>query len=590
MDRRSFVTSATKGAAGAALREKPREQLRPEEPRGLEYANKELPRGLARTQAGLEQYTGPWTFEQAAHLLRRTMFGAKKADVDRVLGKSMSDTVDLLLASWTPPSPPVAPKDETYRDTNGNTITVLKAGEVWVNAAYESKVDTQRLQSLQSWWIGLMVDQDISVREKMTLFWHNHFASEYTDVLDSRFMYKQNALFREYALGNFKDLVRAVTLDPAMLRYLNGNTNISKRPNENYARELQELFTIGKGPEIAPGDYTNYTEADVVAAARVLTGWRDDRASIGYTFSSGNHDTGDKVFSADYGDRTIKGGTGSADQIKTHALRELDELLTMIFDQQATAEYICRKLYRWFIYYVIDDTAEATVIQPLAAQLRISNFEIKPVLEILLKSAHFFDSINIGCVIKNPIDHVVGSVRALPMPLSTELLTRYVTWNFFRDRASAMQMNLLGPPNVAGWPAYYQDPVFYEIWLNSDTLPRRFTITDQFTAGYSLTIQTNPTVRYALKIDVIAYAQQVSDPSDPNLIVGEWARFLYPQAISDTQKNDLKKALVVENQDYDWTNLWNAFLSNPTANQKAVEDKLRILLKAMLTMAEYQLM
>jgi len=435
-----------------------------------------------------------------------------------------------------------------------------------------------------------MLKQGVSLREKMTLFWHNHFVSEYDVVSDSRLMYKQNVLLRENAFGNFKQLVKLITLDPAMLRYLNGNTNTKGKPNENYARELQELFTIGKGPEIAPGNYTNYTEADVITAAKVLTGWRDDRTNLSTTFSASNHDTGDKTFSAAYQSRTIKGGTGTAAEILAHAQRELDELLDMIFVQLATAEYIVRKLYRWFVYYIIDDAAEQNVIQPLAGLLRNSNYEIKPVLATLFKSAHFFDAINRGCVIKNPLDHVLGVTRTLSVPFTGNLLQDYRIWDTLRATAGTQQMDLLLPPNVAGWPAYWQQPVYYEIWLNSDTIPKRFTLTDTLINGVNLTVGTNPTVRFMFKVDPIVLTQQLSDPSDPNIVVAEYGQFLFPEGVTDAQKAELKKFLAVENQDYDWTNEWNAFTTNPTSqNRLVVENKLKSLLKYMLTMAEFQL-
>ena len=227
------------------------------------------------------------------------------------------------------------------------------------------------------------------------------------DVGTPNTRYLEIAMLRASALGNFKALVKEVTLAPAMLRYLNGNTNTKANPNENYGRELQELFTIGKGPEIAAGNYTNYTEDDVKAAARVLTGWRDLRDTRTAEFRATPHDTANKIFSSAYGGATITGRTGA------DGAKELDDLLDLIFAQAETARYICRKLYRHFVYYVIDDATEKNVIAPMADLLRKGGWEIKPVVALLLKSAHFYDAANIGCYIKTPLDVVVGTFRTL---------------------------------------------------------------------------------------------------------------------------------------------------------------------------------
>jgi uncharacterized protein (DUF1800 family) len=542
-------------------------------PRGIEFANTTLPRFPRSVVTGLELYNGPWSETQAAHLLRRTMFGFRKQDLDQAVALGMNGTVALLLAPWTAPPPPVK-YDSRYDPT-------IALGDTWVNADYDGNVEYYRTISFQAWWMGLVLGQDVSIREKMTLFWHNHFVSEIVDVRDAALMYRQLALLRENALGSVKDLVRRITLDCAMLRYLNGNTNTRTKPNENFARELQELFTIGKGPEIAPGNYTFYTEADVVTAAKVLTGWADNRAAFAPKFTASLHDSGNKTFSSAYGNRVI---TGRADE--TGARQELDDLLTMIFDQSETAKAICRKLYRWFVYYVIDEHVEQNIITPLAALLRQNNYAILPVLTTLLKSAHFFDPLSIGCVIKSPLDHVAGAARSFDLAMPADLMQRYLVWNAARDAANLMQQNLGGPPNVAGWPAYYQEPVFYEIWLNSDTIPKRFTFTDRFCTSTGWRVGST-----TLKFDVVTFASKLSAPSDPNVVVAESARLLFPIEPTATQTASLKEFLAKQNQDYDWTNEWNAYAADPknAANKKKVEDKLFALYKYVMTMAEFQL-
>ncbi len=528
------------------------------------------PSTLSLSSSGLEPYSGPWGFDQAAHLLRRTMFGATHADIKSILGGgSASAAVDRLLA---PKPTPGAPK-----------IVKGTAEQDWVNGPYVAGDDNLQMTYCLSWWVSLMLQQEISIVEKMTLFWHNHFSCAYVTVKDARYMYRQNSLLRSSALLNYKTLVRDITLDPAMLRYLNGSTNTKAAPNENYGRELQELFTIGKGPEIAPGNYTNYTEADVKAAARVLTGWSDDTTNIKAKFNAGAHDLSNKAFSAAYGNTVIQGGTG-----EEGAGRELDDLLDMILSQEATARYIVRKIYRWFVDYVVDANVEQNVIGPLADLFRSSNFEIRPVLSTLLNSAHFFDQARYGCVIKNPIDLVIGTFRVLPVPDATAPTVQKQNWvnRTLRRTAATMQMDLMNPPNVAGWPAYWQEPVYHEMWINADTLQKRVKLVqDLSTDGF----QMDEAYGKAL-IDVMEFFKHVSDPSDPNALITETARLLFPVPLTDAQRTQLNDVLLPGLPDYEWTVEWNAWVDNPTdANRKLIEDKLRALLRFMLAMPEYQL-
>ena len=543
------------------------------------FINKTLP-SVARTTTGLEPYTGSWGKDQAAHLLRRTMFGAAKADLDAIAQRNMNDAVDLLMAS-----PPV----EITQPLNVDSRDIVPVGSTWVSALYKDPAGTftptgVRISSLKSWWIGLMLNQPLSIREKMVIFWHNHFVTVTSTVNDPRFSYWYLSVLRQNALGNFKGLVRSISLEGAMLRYLNGNTNTKASPNENYGRELQELFTIGKGPEIAPGDYTNYTEADVKAAAHVLTGWRD-RSNVDGTVGPGTstfditrHDTLDKQFSAHYNNTVIVGGSDG--------LRELDDLIAMIFAQQETAKFICRKLYRYFVYYVIDPATEANIITPLASLLAASNFEVQPVLSTLLKSAHFYDPVNVGCMIKNPIEFLIGLFRQFFVTFpSTPIETQYAMWNYLLGQSSSLNMNLGDPPNVAGWAAYYQSPEFYELWINSDTLPKRARFSDAMAhSGYTNSGAT-------IKIDPIAYVQTLSNPGDPNVIIDEAAQHLFAIPITVNQRAFLKQVLLPGLPDYEWTGEWNDYLANPTDAIKltAVRSKLQALFAFMMEMPEYQL-
>ncbi|RMG17531.1 MAG: DUF1800 domain-containing protein [Bacteroidetes bacterium] len=536
------------------------------------YANKSLP-VTARSAAGLEPYAGPWEFEQAAHLLRRTLFGPKLTEVQKAQQMGLNATLDLLLADPPLPAPPI----NYYYQEDPN----VPVGSTWVDAEYRQGFDGYRNRSLRAWWVGLMMKEGISLREKMTLFWYNHFVVELIVVQDGRYLYRYNQMLREHALGNFKTLVENVTISPAMLRYLNGNQNTKNRPNENYGRELLELFTIGKGPIIGEGNYTNYTEEDVRQAARVLTGWRDrgyrgQQGPIRVEFRPTQHDTGDKQFSSAFGNHVI------SNQGET----EYKALIDMIFAQAETARFICRKLYRWFVYYVIDEAAEANVIEPLAQLLISSNFELKPVLRALLGSAHFFDFINQGCVIKNPLDFVVSTVRQLDfeMPPADDFVGQYNTWLFLSAEAEKQQMAIFNPPNVAGWSAYYQEPQFYELWINSVTLPYRNQYTDRMVNGIrrqGRTIRLNP----------LAFVPRVSDPMDPNVLIDELARLLFPQGITEAQHTFLKDVLLPGLPDSEWVQEYGDYLANPDNEnlRNAVNNRLQALLRTMFAMAEFHL-
>ncbi len=535
------------------------------------FANKSLP-NVDRTTAGLEPYAGAWGFDQAAHLLRRTMFGVRRQDVTAILPMTLDQVLDMLLTDQSAPSPPL----------NVNAAdTAVPVGQTWVNVTVNAS-NSSRNSSLKSWWVGLMLAQPVALSEKMTLFWQNHFVSESDVVNDARFSYRQLALFRQYALGNFKTLTKLVTIDGAMLRYLNGNTNTKTNPNENYGRELQELFTIGKGPERAPGDYTNYTEDDVKAAARVLTGWREDGTALSTYFTLSRHDTTDKQFSFDYGNTVIP---GSSDLTGNN---EIDLMLTMIFNQLETARFICRKLYRYFVYYVIDATTEANVIGPLANILIANSFEIKPVLRALFRSAHFFDTVNVGCMIKNPVELTVGMCRefSVAFPDSSDPTKQYNMWTYVRTLAVNMQMDLINQPNVAGWQAYYQLPQYYEMWINSDTLPKRNSFTDtMITTGHS-------SGGFKLIADAIAFAKLSSMPRDPNVLIDDSAQLLFPIPITPIQKEYLKSSILIPGlADYEWSAEWDDYIANPTDTVKkgAVNSRLQALFGFMLDMPEYQL-
>ncbi|MEO7394615.1 MAG: DUF1800 domain-containing protein [Chitinophagaceae bacterium] len=531
-----------------------------------------------RTESGITAYTGSWTEQEVIHLLKRTMFGAKKADITYFKNKTMNQAVDELLnPTALPPSPPLK---EYVTTTNIGTTpdgNILQ-GTTWINDINnDGTVQSQRRASYKKWWTGVMINQDRSIREKMLMFWIDHFGNEASDVGNANWVYKQHDLIRQYVLGNYKQMVDAITKDYAMLRYLNGYLNIASAPDENYSRELMELFTLGKGPG------SQYSENDVKEAAKVLTGWRANGATYTTFFDTTRHSTANKNFSAFFNNTVITGRTGG-----TAGQLELNDLLNMIFAQQEVSRFIVRKFYRWFVYYSIDSATETNVITPLAEIFRSNNYEIKPVMAALFKSEHFFDMLNRGCMIKSPIDQVIGSIREMNtiFPIATDWDTNYGLWNTFYTWMNNMGQNLHDPPNVSGMPAYYQEPLFHEIWINSDSLPKRNQFTDiMINTGYSRNGQR-------VQFNCVSFAQTLTNPGNPNDLIDEALSIFFRNDLSAQTKSQIKTQILLSGQqwDYYWTNAWTAWEASPTtANFNTINTRLKSLFQYFFNLSEYQL-
>jgi uncharacterized protein (DUF1800 family) len=545
-----------------------------------------------RVLVGIAPYTGPFGTSELTHLLKRTLLGVSKADLDAFKGKTLTAVMDALLVA---PTAVAAPPIRTYNDATVNGTVIPDAsvakGSTWVGVTQKypdtTNYDGERRTSMRAWWMGQIVNQERTIFEKMVIFWHNHFANESEAVNAHRF-YQQLTLLRQHALGNFKTFVKDVTFDPSMLKYLNGNVNKKTAPDENYGRELLELFTLGKGPN------SKYTEDDVKAAAKLLTGWKDDyvETPVGsgkfqfvIKFTANDHEPASKTFSAYFGGKVIAGGS-----TQVAAEKEVDDMLTMIFLQDEVAKFICRKLYRHFVYYDIDATTETEVIEPLADILRQNSYEIKPVLKALFMSQHFFDVANRSCFIKNPIEFVAGVIKEfkIAIPDATTYTEQYLAWNYIIAAATTQGQQLSEPPNVAGWPAYYQEPVYHEYWINTDSFPKRvlFITKHLFNNGYSLGNSKT------LIADLIKFTDQFgTDAGDPVKLVDAVLGLLYTVPVTAKFKAYAKNILLSgQASDYYWTEAWNTYKATPTAsNLKIVNDRLKTFYQFILTQPEYHL-
>lgn len=525
-------------------------------------------------ESGLNTYDGKYEFEEAAHLLRRAMIGPTWEQISESVELGLAKSVELLLEEAPLPSPPL----NVYYEGDPN----VSIGETWIGQPYTSDPAsfTYRFQSMRAWIVLTALREGISIREKMVLFWNNHFGVG--NIADAVFDYNLNTLLRTYATGNFKELVQKITIDPSMLRFLNGNQNTNRAPNENYARELLELYTIGKGALAGPGDYSTFTESDVEAIAKILTGWRD----IGFRrinpdvtptsiFRPQFHDTSDKQLSHRFNHAVIT-NQGESEYLK---------LIDIIFEQNEVARFICRKLYRWFVYYVIDESVEMNIIEPLSSLLIENNFEIKPVLKALLSSAHFFDTLSIGPMIKNPFDYTIGMLKQFKVAIPGRLNQQYNIGQRIYRSMGQMELDYFNPPNVAGWKAYYQEPGYYRTWINASTLKDRTDVANL----YALRGERVGGEFY--KINALELIKTFENADDPNELIKDLAKLILPQPLLDQQYAALKEILIPGLPDYEWTVEYGLYLSDPENSdlRASIETKLSLLIQNLLSLPEYQL-
>ncbi len=344
---------------------------------------------------------------EARHLLVRSGGSAKPAEIDALAPLSREAAIENILkdAADSAATPPPA----WTRNWIPSRMKELSPEERKV----VRRLNRKRGLELRAWWMQEMVTSPTPITEAMTLFWHNHFTSSLQKVKAPALLYRQNLLLRREALGNFARLLKAVARDPAMLIYLDGAKSRKDAPNENFARELFELFTLGEG---------HYREADLKEAARAFTGWSVNRRDAAFRFRAPWHDDGDK---------TVLGQSGALDG---------DDVVAILLEQPQTAVFIVEKLWRHFI----SEKPDRDEVRRLAQGFRDTGYEIKPLLAALFASNAFWAPENRGRLIKSPVDYIVGTVRLFDLPVGD-----------YRDLARLSRrlgQDLFNPPNVKGWP------------------------------------------------------------------------------------------------------------------------------------------
>lgn len=345
--------------------------------------------------------------EEARHLLARSGFAATPQEIEPLLALDRDAAIEALLATGREAAVTAPPA------WTGDWQPPQPAG---LNEAERLALrDTRREQTreLKAWWLKEMLVTPSPLSEAMTLFWHNHFTSSLTKVKSPVLLYRQNVLLRRHALGNFATLLRKIARDPAMLLYLDNARSRKEAPNENFARELMELFTLGEG---------RYSEADLKNAARAFTGW------------SVNRQTGDYVFRAAWHDRGMKSILGVQGEF------DGDDVIDLLLARPETARRIVDKLWRHFI----SETPDPAEAARLAAAFRDSGYEIRPLLAALFASDAFWSAENRGRLVKSPVDLVVGTLRLFDLPVDD---TRDLAWVTRR-----LGQDVFDPPDVKGWP------------------------------------------------------------------------------------------------------------------------------------------
>lgn len=348
--------------------------------------------------------------QQLGHLLRRAAFGARPGEWAAFEKLGVSGTTDYLLHPENQPDH----LQDLASDLTGDYI------------------DYTDLGSIRKWWVYRMLHTRRPLEEKMTLFWHNHFATANFKVDNPQWMWQQNELFRANALGNFRTLLKGVSRDPAMLVWLDGEQNKKGKPNENYGRELLELFTMGIGG--------GYTEKDVKEGARAFTGWRYDRDAASFTFDPNAHDDGVKTF---------LGETGNFNG---------DDIIDIVVRHPSTARFVCTKLYRFFAH----ESPTQAEIEPLTRTYFASGYDIRAIVGTILGSPGFYSPSMMYAKIKSPTEFTVTALRSIDAPLSCAPNVG--------DSLRSMGQDLFNPPNVKGWAEG-------QSWVNTMSLLARMNFT-----------------------------------------------------------------------------------------------------------------
>lgn len=549
---------------------------------------------------------------KAKHLLRRSCFHYNKATLDYFASLTPTQAVDELAQEpslfWEHPY--------DWKPDNNTGIS----DDFWIHTPGTTPADYPNGQFrkraiVSSWWWYNAIKQN-SLKHKLVFFLHTTFTiSKDNGAGYSSHFYDYLQLLDFYAFGNLKTLAQKITFDNSMLLFLDNTTNNKNNPNENYAREFLELFTILKGPQAGEGDYTNYTEGDIQETAKIFSGIKiqalrdnidpDTGIPTGYINVS-QHNTDAKTFSSAFNNTTISGGNTEAD-----IYNEVEAYVDMVFAQPETAKAYCRKLYRFFVKSEWSQDVEDDIILPLANQLITSNFSLLDITKTLLSSQHFFDEDDadstdqiFGSIVKNPLQHLSEMIRLLdiklpnpeasytPSPVSyTEDQVNFFKFYFnfcYFAYFPGTGINPFSPDSVAGYPGDYQTPSFDRSWFSSNTIISRYKLIESFISGKNKI--NAPFTNIWAQFDAVSFVENsnvFSLPSDAHTLVNDVAELLYCESIDEARIQYFMSVLNDLSPSY-WNTAWFQYLQ--TGDDVQVRIRLEALFNKMLNAAEFQLM
>ncbi len=544
--------------------------------------------------ASLNPYTSILGLRKAKHLLRRSSFNYSKSELDAFALLTAQQAVARL----------IIPTENTLAEPYDPQPTSNPDGFWTSSTEHPNTFDGQgrkRAYTIAWWWYNSL--NEVSLKHKLTFFLHTCFtAAKDSGSGFSTNYYDHLRLLELFSYGNLQTLAKKITLDNSILNYLDNTNNNANNPNENYAREFLELFTILKGPQVGDGDYTNYTEIDVQQAAKVFSGFKRDFSRQIIDIETGlpsgypnknRHDQNDKTFSHAFDNQIIE-GKDNANGMMT----ELDDFVAMVFAKEETARSFCRRLYRYFIKSEWDEDVENDIIIPLATQLKDNNYELLPIVETLLASEHFYDVDDgddtneiIGAIVKSPFQ-LISEVCSMfdvnfPDPTNEAL---YFYRNFFRyfvhnSFLGGAGMSIFNPDSVAGYPASYQEPDFDRHWFSSNSLISRYKMIE------SLIYSTNTISggRIYTFLDTVDFVEKnIINAADARTLVTEISELLYPESIDESRITYFVNILLDGYSEDYWTTDWIGHFSS--GDNTTVKSRLDTLIIAMINAAEFQLM
>ena len=499
----------------------------------LPTSNVPFKQRAVRTRQVSRNFT--WDSSSVAHLLKRTTTGASIDEINYFLNQGLEESINQLLTDKELPIPPGTWVDEDL--PNWNALSSEQRQEI-------IQIYHYRMKTFQKWWAQRMIDDSLNITEMMTLFWHNYFASAYSKVFYPQAMFQQNNIFRTYCMGNFKDLIRQVTFGPAMMIWLDISNSKKEAPNENFARELMELFTLG---------VDNYSQDDVIAASRAFTGYITNGLDTNYDFEAMEGWGPWWTNWHDFDDKTFMGQTGPWTG---------DDIINIILDQDNCAIHICKKIYQWFLY----NEPDILFIDEMANVLRNNNYELKPALEYLFSSEHFYDTNFKGANIQNPVQLYLGSLKKLKMH------DQPFDINFFCEIQNHLGMVLFEPPDVNGW-------IGYRTWINSNTLPLRKAML------CALIDHESPFGSFGNYINIPLIANSLVNQNDNSYhieqIINNLSLIFFGIPIGQTLRDQLLNIALDGAEPYDWD------INLPAYN--AQWSRMKNLLQHMIKLPEFQL-